>query len=482
MRMPKSLLFILTILLTLHSTSCSLDIPLEDKVSDPRAISSVTAMRRATAAAYLSYAWHDYDIVFSILAEEFQPSTWLAQQSNDLLRYLWNDLSIRDEAVNLWQDHYKTIMLCNAVLERVDDIAASSGSDCKQRDALQGTVLLLKARCYLQLLQVFSAAPKDGDLAGDGIVLRDRVAFEMQPRSSIEASLNAILSLIDQALPLLKDNGVESENPSNPINWLNYPAGLLLKAQTALWKSDFETALKASEEVLDLKNELFKSSAEDRYKEMWTAKGTGDALYAHDQLEKQRGVPLYLNAIQYDSDKGDLYSIAPGTELEPGDARKGFYEIPLPLPNGQTMLLWGKYNYMNRNNIEFKVTYDLRLSEALFIAAESLAVLGRDGQAHDLLNEWLKSLGCHDIPASLMGDNLVKHILRLKMQEFRGEGTSYFDMKRWHRPAARFNADGTKGSVRIEPSDSRWVWPLPMAEVRTSNGKVHQNPGWAFEQ
>lgn len=451
-------------------------------MSDPRAISTVAAMRRATAAAYLSYAWHDYDIVFSILAEEFQPTIWLAQQSNDLRRYLWNDLSLRDEAVNLWQDHYKTIMLCNAVLERVDDIAASSESDRKQRDALQGTVLLLKARCYLQLLQVFSAALRDGDLAGDGIVLRDRVAFEMQPRSSIEASLNATLSLIDQALPLLKDNEVVSETPSNPINWLNYPAGLLLKAQTALWKSDFETALKASEEVIELKRELFKESAKDRYGNMWTAKGTGDALYAHDQLEKQRGVSLYLNAIQYDVKDGDLYSIAPGTELEPGDARKGFYEIPLPLPNGQTMLLWGKYNYMNRNNIEFKVTYDLRLSEALFIAAESLAVLGRDGQAHDLLNEWLKSLGCHDIPASLMGDNLVKHILRLKMQEFRGEGTSYFDMKRWHRPAARFNADGTKGSVRIEPSDSRWVWPLPMAEVRTSNGKVHQNPGWAFEQ
>lgn len=482
MRIPKSLLFILTILLTLHSTSCSLDIPLEDKVSDPRAISTVAAMHRATAAAYLSYAWHDYDIVFSILAEEFQPSTWLAQQSNDLLRYLWNELSLRDEAVNLWRDHYTTIMLCNAVLERVDDIAASSESDRKQRDALQGTVLLLKARCYLQLLQVFSAAPRDGDLAGDGIVLRDRVAFEMQPRSSIEASLNAILSLIDRALPLLKGNEVEPENSSNAINWLNYPAGLLLKAQTALWKSDFETALKASEEVLDLKKKLLKTPADKRYEEMWTAKGTGDALYAHDQLEKQRGVSLYLNAIQYDSNNGDLYSIAPGTELEHGDARKGFYEIPFSLPNGQTVLLWGKYNYMNRNKIEFKVTYDLRLSEALFIAAESLAVLGRDGQAHELLNEWLKSLGCPDIPASLAGDNLVKHILRLKMQEFRGEGTSYFDMKRWHRPAARFNANGTKGSFRIEPSDFRWVWPLPMAEVRTSSGKVHQNPGWAFEQ
>lgn len=480
--MPKSLLFILTILLTLYSTSCSLDIPLEDKVSDPRAISSVAAMRRTTAAAYLSYAWHDYDIVFSILAEEFQPSTWLAQHSNDLRRYLWNELSLRDEAVNLWQDHYKTIMLCNTILERVDDIAASSESDRKQRDALQGTVLLLKARCYLQLLQVFSAAPRDGDLAGDGIVLRDRVAFEMQPRSSIEASLNAILSLIDQALPLLKDNGVVSENPSNAINWLNYPAGLLLKAQTALWKSDFETALKASEEVIDLKKQLFKESAKDRYGNMWTAKGTGDALYAHDQLEKQRGVLLYLNTIQYDLNNGDLYNIAPGTELEHGDARKGFYEISFPLPGGKTVLLWGKYNYMNREKIEIKVTYDLRLSEALFIAAESLAVLGRDGQAHELLNEWLKSLGCHDIPASLAGDNLVKHILRLKMQEFRGEGTSYFDMKRWHRPAARFNADGTKGSVRIEPSDFRWVWPLPMAEVRTSSGKVHQNPGWAFEQ
>ena len=63
---------LLLLLAALHA-GCSLDIPMEDKVSDPKAISTISAMQRATAAAYYSYSWHSYDIVFSILAEEFQP-------------------------------------------------------------------------------------------------------------------------------------------------------------------------------------------------------------------------------------------------------------------------------------------------------------------------------------------------------------------------------------------------------------------------
>lgn len=454
---------------------------MEDKVSDPKAISTISTMQRATAAAYYSYAWHSYDIVFSILAEEFQPSTWLSHQPSDRLRYQWDERSLRDEAINLWTDHYRTIMLCNTVLERVKDVTASTGAERLQRNALQGSVMLLKARCYLQLLQIFAAAPTGGDFSGEGIILRDKVVFELRPRSSVEKSLRAIETLISEALELLKNNPVTTEGQGSSINWLDYHAGLLLQAQTALWKNDFNGALNAANELLNLKGTLIEGNAKARYEAMWTAKGAGDAIYAHDQTDKQRGVRLYINAIQYDSDNGDLFNIAAGTELAASDVRKQFYEIPFFMPNGEQATLWGKYNYLNRNRIDFFQTYDLRATEALFIKVECLAQLGRELEAHTELNRWLKTLKSPSLDASLTGDPLIRQILRLKMQEFRGEGTSYFDIKRMHWPIARFQSNGTPEGSKIEASDFRWVWPIPRTEIH-ANSDLQQNPGWESER
>lgn len=464
----------------LGCTACALDIPLEDKVSDPKAISNLVAMQRATAAAYLSYHWQDYNLGFSILSDDFMPSGWMESMQPDRMRYLWNDQRLLDDAANLWKEHYSTITLCNTVIERVDEVQAHTDEEIKTRDALHGAVLLLSARCYLQLLQVYAAAPnQNSGLEADGIVLRDRVAFELLPRSSVRQSLQAIENRINKALALLKDNTIKIEG-SNAINWLGYDAGLLLLAQTALWSGNYEKALTAANELLERQGSLIQGDAKQRYEAMWSAKAPGDALYAHDQSDKQQGVRLYLKETQYDSDRGDLFSTRKGTELESNDVRKPFYEVPFTMDGGVRML-WGKYNYMNRHQppIEFKETLDLRLSEALFIKAECLARNGQEDPARNLLNKWLKTLNATEIPSTTTGKNLIDKILFLKMQEFRGEGHSYFDAKRTRKPMPRYDKEGKPIGFTIQPNDYRWLWPLPMEEVRT-NDQIKQNTGWEF--
>lgn len=479
MSTAKTLLIILCAAV-LGGVGCTLDIPLEDKVSDPKAISNLVALQRASAAAYLSYRWHDYDLGFSILSDDFMPSGWMESQQTDKLRYLWNDQRILDDASNLWREHYNTIALCNTAIERVHEVKVSTEADRKKRDALIGSILLLSARCYLQLLQVYAAAPTDNEgLEAPGVVLRDRVAFELLPRSSVAHSLQAIESRIERALALLKDNAISIEG-SDAINWLGYDAGLLLLAQTALWGGNYDKALRAANELLkDPKGRLAVDAAQ-RYEMMWTAKSTGDALYAHDQFDKQQGVKLYLQETQYDSDNGDLFSTRKGTELEDNDVRKPFYEIPFTM-DGDSRMLWGKYNYMNRHQppIEFKATLDLRLTEAIFIKAECLARLGQSDNARNTMNEWLKSIKASEIDGAVTNEALIDRILFLKMQEFRGEGVSFFDAKRTHKPIPRYDKNGNSLGFAIQPTDPRWTWPIPKEEVRT-NDKVKQNPGWEY--
>lgn len=478
MRLPKLIAAPILLVVLLGCVACSLDIPLEDKVSDPKAISSIPAMQRAAAAAYLAYRWHDYDLGFSILSDDFMPSGWMAKDSPDGRRYNWNNQSLFDDASNLWKEHYNTIALCNTVLERVNEVEVAKDTERRTRDALQGSLLLLSARCYLQLLQVYAAAPSRNEgMESPGVVLRDRVAFELLPRSSVKQTLQAIETRIEKALQLLQDNPINIEG-SEAINWLGYDAGLLLSAQTELWGGAYDKALDAANKVLDRQQQLLKNDAKQRYEAVWNAKSRGDALYAHDQFDKQQGVKLYLKETQYDREKGDLFSTRQGTELEDGDVRKPFYEVAFTMDGGSRML-WGKYNYMNRHQppIEFTETLDLRLTEALFIKAECLARLGQDDDARATMNEWLKGLKASELGKTLAGGRLIDRILFLKMQEFRGEGVSYFDAKRVGRPMPRYDKNGGELQLVIAPSDYRWLWPIPTEEIRINN-QVPQNPGW----
>lgn len=479
MRTAK-LLYVMLCAVMLGGGSCTLDIPLEDKVSDPKAISNLVAMQRAVSAAYISYRWHDYDLGFSILSDDFMPSGWMDSQQPDKLRYLWNDQRIIDDASNLWKEHYSTIALCNTVIERSAEVEASTIAEQKKRDALLGTTLLLSARCYLQLLQVFAAAPTDNAaLESPGVVLRNKVDFELLPRSSVAQSLQEIEARIERALQLLDNNPVAIEG-SEAINWLGYDAGLLLLAQAALWGGNYDKALLRANEVLERQKALLQGDAAKRYEAMWNAKSRGDALYAHDQFDKQQGVKLYLKETQYDAMQGDLFSTRKGTELEDNDVRKPFYEVPFTM-DGSSRMLWGKYNFMNRHQppIEFKETLDLRATEALFIKAECLARLGQTDNARNTLNEWLKTLKASEIDAKISGEALIEKILFLKMQEFRGEGTSFFDAKRTRKPMPRYDKTGKSLGFAIQTSDPRWTWPIPKEEIRT-NDKVTQNPGWEY--
>lgn len=128
--------------------------------------------------------------------------------------------------------------LCNTVIERVDRLQYIP-DEIKTRGALHG-VDLPPLRCYLQLLQVYAALSNQNSGAPGwyGIIMRDRVAFELLPRSSVRQSLQSIENRINKAQALLEDNTIKIEG-SNAINWLGWRReALLLLAQTALWSGN----------------------------------------------------------------------------------------------------------------------------------------------------------------------------------------------------------------------------------------------------
>lgn len=115
---------------------------------------------------------------------------------------------------------------------------------------------------------------------------------------------------------------------------------------------------------------------------------------------------------------------------------------------------------------------ELRMSAALFTAAEAWCQAGDDGEAKaiDALNRFLTARGSSTVRTSLTGDALLREILHQKHKEFLGEGEHYFDLKHYPRLLV------TPG--RIPSSDDyRWLWPIPKDEY-LYNENMTQNPGW----
>ena len=107
-------------------TSCRLEVPLEDRVSDPGAITSIAAAERAAAAAYLSYTGWQYTLQYSILVGDFHPSSWLSSAPAQQQLYLWAPQVLIDLSNTLWREHYHTITLCNVLLMRIGDVQAAA--------------------------------------------------------------------------------------------------------------------------------------------------------------------------------------------------------------------------------------------------------------------------------------------------------------------------------------------------------------------
>ena len=111
----KKLYIYIGVVLTL--AGCSLDIRLEDQFSDPYAITDTETSRELLASAYNSLP--RFQMEFSILSDDFYPTS-LSQKYAELLNlYNWQEKAIDEFSSNVWNEYYMTIAIINALLPRL---------------------------------------------------------------------------------------------------------------------------------------------------------------------------------------------------------------------------------------------------------------------------------------------------------------------------------------------------------------------------
>jgi putative CRISPR-associated protein csc1 len=439
-------------------TACSLNIPPQDMYSDPDAITNVSNARSFLASAYQAYPHHEYD--FSLLGNDFVPTSLSVKNITTSNLYNWNDLEISKIAPSLWLDYYNVIAVCDGTLERMDAVVTSTDDEAKEKQNIIAEAKALKALAYFQLLKIFAPA-YDLNPDAPGIVLKDRLGREDKPRSSIRDCVATINQLLSEA------NFTDETSQRN--GWLSATAVKYLQADVALYSGDYATSISKGNEVIAKSNDSYFTS--EGLNSLWTKENYAGRIFAFNTNT------TYYSAIQYSAAEGDYFCVNPKLLFENNDARRTSFYYPFTM-NGSSRTLLGKYNRSNKLNQTITYINLMRYAGAYYIVAEAYCRKGETEAARTLMNHYWACVGRTEAPATVSAQDLLALILTDKQCEFAGEGVNFFDLKRTHTTALpRYSQWGNSVSNSIATNDYRWTFPIPKADVRYNH--LEQNAGWS---
>lgn len=440
------------ILLALACSGCSLDIPYDNQFSDPDAISKPETVRELLAGAYAAIPNMEFDL--SVMADDLAPTYWASSSPSLQNQYNWQPQAIQDLSATTWSGYYSVISTLNALIERIPGLP--DGAETRR---IESEALALKAYCYFQLLRLYGPDYATNPDA-DAIVLKNSLAMANLPRSSVKDVTAEIIRLLEAASAGMGSGETDTD-------WLGADAVRLLLAQAQLYCGEYASAAENAHKIIV--SHGYDAFSEPVYRTLWEAGRCDERIFAYNSPVNSQS--FYIGIV-YDATGGDYFAINPSVaaSYDATDCRKGasVYSAVSPTIGAQDYL--GKYNGLRKEQREIEIINKMRLSDALFTYAEASCRSGAAGEAAaiEAMNKYLQRRGASPLPQGLGGDELLKAILKEKQKEFVGEGTRYFDLKRY---------GSMTGGFRVPSGDYRWCWPIPRDEY-LYNSNISQNPGW----
>ena len=448
---------IVTGLLSVALASCNLNIPPLDQFSDPDAINNVSNARSLLSSAYTAYPHPEYE--FSLLGNDFVPTSLSIKDVSSLNLYNWSDREISKLAPSLWQNYYNVIAQCDALLERMDNVKTSSTEEQNEKQTITAEAKTLKALCYFQLLKVFAPA-YDLNPDAPGVILKTHLGIEDKQRSSIRDCVSTIRGLLSDA--------VQMDGTSRNNGWLSKTAVQYLQADVALYSGDYQTAITSGNAVIAKANDAYFTG--EGISNLWAKDSYAGRIFAFNTHS------TYYSNIQFSIQEGDYFCVNPKLNVGTSDLRYTSFTYPFVM-NGTVRTLLGKYNRCNKLNQTTAYINTMRYAGAYYIVAEAYCRKGETEAARVLINHYWHCIGVSEAPAGITNQALLELILTDKQREFVGEGVNFFDLKRTHLASLpRYSQWGTGASSSISSTDYRWNFPIPVSEYRFNS--VEQNAGW----
>lgn len=457
-------------------SGCSLDIPLEDRISDPNAIVDVFSARQALSAAYLSYHdWHN-TVPFSALSDEFMPASTLPKNPTLYGIYKWDEQELINLSEEIWQADYSTILSANAVIERTEQLLPKASAETAELQQITDEAKALKALCYFNILRLFSPRYSPETEQQPGVILKNEAVFERMLRTTAQQSVAEIRQLISP-LANRTSSSVNAENK----RWMTPLAARTLLVDLAMWTAEYKEVINLCEDIL--KNLDYAVFAESAYKELWPnpSLNSSESILMWD-------FSAYSTTQFFDDwygDDGDFLVVSPHILYSDKDLRNegSVTTAKYPINYGESykeVSLLAKYSATRQANQKIRNICAYRYSDLIFACAEAYARTGNESGAREVMNKYLQQRRAEPLlPEDLSGEKLIQQILFEKEKEFLGEGKRFFDLKRLGTIAVPRSILFDTYTSEIAPDDFRWTLPLPASEYRYNPLiRDQQNRGW----
>ena len=409
--------------------------------------------------------------------------------------YFWHRVPFTDNGQpwedNDWKRMYKHIAVLNVILSQVDEFEASE----LEKRTLIGEAKFLRGSYYFLLANLYAApyeADKAGETLGVPLKLTEYVEDIYYSRAGLDEVYEQVVKDLTEAAECL-----EGVKPTT-VYRAGESAVYTMLSRVYLYMGNWEAALAACEKVenkgygmVDLntytwgesvdgvnQSYLIASSPETIFSNGSNVLGQ---LFMHDSYSNYRAFKVSDGLLRLFMD--DLTDLRRDVFIR---SAGGHYRC------GKVVSLSARINVGD--------CFVLRYPEVLLNKAEALAMLDRDGEAVQALNELRRyRYEDHNAPAiTETGEDLVNFIRTERRKELCFEGHRWFDLRRYavspkyplkvaithgeYRDGeSATTTSHTEGTLLREytlqpwPESPNWVMPIPVFEMEYNKGTMVDN-------
>ena len=364
--------------------------------------------------------------------------------------YYWRPILTVNERVNpdVWGPTYRSIYSANVIIKNTP--AATEGTDA-QKQSIIGEAMVIRANCYLELLTVFAkaynAATADSD-PGLPLVTSTDVNDKVPGRSSLKATLDAIISDITTAIPALPASNLNRYRVTKHVAY-----GVLTRVY--LYMADFANAKKYNDLALTATHALLNYNS-------YTATNGFPVYELSPEVLWQRtaytGTPAFM-----------LYSADLKTYFDSNDLRYQFCTVT-------------NNNGLGRSTFPGAYNFGITFPEMYLTRAELLARAGKFNEAMTDVNllrkNRIKTAAYADQTATTGEEALVK-VLAERRREGAYSGLRWFDMKRLDQEGRmpevkRINTSTQAIEATLAPKSQNYTFEIP-TRVKLFNPDMQLN-------
>lgn len=377
----------------------------------------------------------------------------------------------------MWAVYYKMISSSNIILDTYFKEEPTS-------DALKASkakVVGLRGIAYYYLINLYQQTYKGSEEAL-GVPLVLTPLDENMPRAKVKEVYAQILSDLSYSA----DNGVNTSTDKTDVD-KRVAAAYLAKSYAAMedWAS-VEKYAKIAYEGITLR------TGAEMVNNGWGDVATSDWLWGYD-INAQT-TTLYASLYSHLDGTIPGYSGMLGVtksmhsalynKIPVSDERKKLFADSVVFPEiAKQFNLTKKNKY---NNLKFAKTPTdfsgdycfIRAEDPLLLYIEALVEQNKIGEAAAELEKFVKTRNTSYTASSFASQSALRDEVRLQRRiELWGEGTSFYDFKRWKLDVKR-NVAGTNHRVKLDfvAGDKNFVYQIPQREVDANKNLGGQNP------